>query len=296
MVPPDSLHPPPPLYDGLAELAAGYEAFVVDLWGVLHDGVTAFPDAVAALEKLKGQDKRIIILSNAPRRAAAVTARNRELGIDPALADLVMSSGEETWVHLKQRLGTWYQALGRRCYHLGPARDAGIREGLEEKFVEDLADADYLLNTGSLSARHSRADYRDLLSAALTHRLPMVCANPDLVVIRGGAEEICAGTIAQAYEALGGEVRYHGKPDPEIYRRCFAALGLGAETRTLAIGDSLRTDIAGARAAGIDSLFIVAGIHEAALCPAGRFEPTELQRLSAETGIAPDAVMTGLRW
>ncbi len=287
-----------PIYHGLCHIADRYDAFVIDLWGVLHDGVRAFPEAIACLERLRAHDKRVLILSNAPRRAEAVAARNAELGIARALCDGVMSSGEAAWRHLARRDDPWHRALGRRCHHLGPARDRGMREGLDYDFVEDPAQADFILNTGTLGFGDSVARYDELLHAALARRLPMVCANPDLEVIRGDRREICAGTIARAYEELGGEVRYHGKPHAEIYDDCLALIAAPPRGRIAAIGDSLRTDIAGARAAGIDGIFITGGLQGAALGadPAGNVEPARLEAFCAAAGEAPAAALPVLRW
>ena len=293
-----------PLHHGLAALAGDYDAFIVDLWGVMHDGVRAFPEALACLAELKARGKRIWILSNAPRRAASVAARNLELGIPPEHVDGVLSSGEAAWRHLATRPDAWYQALGRRCYHLGPDRDQGMREGLDYDFLDrpgDLAAADFLLNTGALAPDHAAGHYTPLLDEALGRGLPMVCANPDLEVIRGGRREICAGAIALAYEERGGEVRYHGKPHREIYQDCFALMaesGPVEPARTLAIGDSLRTDIAGAQACGIDGLFVAGGIHGEALglVEARGLDQSRLAALFADRGLYPVAALPRLSW
>jgi len=287
-----------PIHAGLSGLADDYDCFVVDLWGVLHDGVRAFPAAVDCLAELKARGKRILILSNAPRRAASVAQRNLELGIAPELADLVMSSGEAAWRHLKTRSDPWYGALGRRCYHLGPDRDLGMRAGLDYDFVDDLKRADFILNTGVLSAEHGVEAYGDLLREAKALDLPMVCANPDLEVVRGGKREICAGAVAVYYEEFGGRVRYHGKPDREIYDICFELLGQGRRERVVAIGDSLRTDIAGARNAGIDGIFIGGGIHADALglVDGAPLDPVRLAGLCDLRGLYPAAALSVLRW
>jgi HAD superfamily hydrolase (TIGR01459 family) len=287
-----------PIHHGLSPIADRYDAFVIDLWGVLHDGVRAFPEAVACLERLRAHDKRALILSNAPRRAEEVAARNAELGIAGELCDGVMSSGEATWRHLARRQDPWYRALGRRCHHLGPARDKGMRVGLDYDFVDDPAQADFILLTGTLGYGDTAARYDALLRAAQARRLPMICANPDLEVIRGGRREICAGTIARAYERIGGEVRYHGKPHAEIYADCLALIAAPPRGRIAAIGDSLRTDIAGARAAGIDGIFVTGGLQGEALGAdaQGNVAPARLAAFCAAAGEAPAAALPMLRW
>ncbi|MFQ5775879.1 MAG: TIGR01459 family HAD-type hydrolase [Kiloniellaceae bacterium] len=287
-----------PIHDGLASLADRYDGFIVDLWGVLHDGARAFPEAVTCLERLRRHGKRVLILSNAPRRAAAVAARNAELGIAPGLWDAVMSSGEDAWRHLAERPDPWYRALGRRCYHLGPERDRGMREGLDYDFVEEIAEADFILNTGAAGGDDTVERYVPLLEQADRLRLPMICANPDLEVVRGGRREICAGAIAARYEAMGGAVRYHGKPHPGIYQACFRLLDGVARARLAAIGDALRTDIAGANAVGIDGIFVTGGLQGEALGvdAQGYPEPARLAALCEAEGQFPVAALPVLRW
>lgn len=287
-----------PIRPGLSEVADTYDGFIIDLWGVLHDGLRAYPEAVDCLHRLRERGKRIVILSNAPRRADVIAARNAEIGIEPSLADALMSSGEDAWRHLKDRPDPWYRALGRRCYHLGPDRDAGMRDGLDYDFVDDLDRADFVLNTGALGVDDTVADYGPFLRRSLDRRLAMVCANPDLEVMRGDQREICAGAIAAEYEAIGGEVRYHGKPHRQIYEACFAALGIADRKRIAAIGDSLRTDVAGAAAAGIDAIFIVGGIHgeELGFVQGTAPDAERLAALYLAAGHLPAAALPRLRW
>ncbi|WP_299616336.1 TIGR01459 family HAD-type hydrolase [Pelagibius sp.] len=288
----------PAFHPGLSALADRYDAFIVDLWGVMHDGIAAFPEAVTALEALKAAGKRSVILSNAPRRATVVAERNAELGIPVDLPDHTLTSGEDTWQHLNTRPDAWYRALGRRCYHLGPDRDQGMREGLDFDFVESLEDAEFILTTGNLDRRDTVEVYRNFLGEALALKLPMICSNPDLEVIRGGVREICGGAIALDYEQRGGAVRWHGKPHPEVYRSCFALLDGVEPARIAAIGDSLRTDVAGAKAAGIDAIFVAGGIHgeELAVDKNGDIDPQRLSDFFAGTAEQPDAVVPIMRW
>jgi HAD superfamily hydrolase (TIGR01459 family) len=172
-----------------------------------------------------------------------------------------MSSGEEAWQYLRRRDDPFYAALGRGCFHLCSDRDLEIREGLTLDFLDDVEKADFILNTGPAGWDDTIADYAPLLRRALARRLPMVCANPDLVVMHGAKLALCAGALAQWYEEEGGHVRWHGKPYPSVYDSSTALIGIAERSRLLAVGDSLRTDIAGAAAAGIDSLFVAGGIH-----------------------------------
>jgi HAD superfamily hydrolase (TIGR01459 family) len=287
-----------PFYPGLSVLAERYDAFIIDLWGVMHDGLQAYPAAVEALRELRAAGKRSVVLSNAPRRAAAIAKRNAEIGIPEDLPDHLLSSGEDAWQHLKTRPDAWYQALGRRCYHLGPARDYGMREGLDLDFVDSLAEADFILNTGILNDTDAVETYRRLLDEGLARRLPMICANPDLIVMRGEAMEICAGALALDYQQKGGNVRWHGKPHPEVYRSCFALLEGIAPSRIAAIGDSLRTDVAGAEAAGIDSIFIAGGIHgeELKVDSKGGIDAEAYRAFIEAAEWKPTATLPFMRW
>jgi len=209
-----------PLLPGIAALADRYDGFILDLWGVLHDGQHPLPGAVDALERLHGAGKHIVILSNAPRRAAAVIQRIAEIGIRPGLYDALLSSGEATW--------NWLDGdgkrLGKRLYPIMAARDDNMLEGLPVEVVQDIEAADFILNTGVESAADKVEDFEAALVAGVGRGLPMVCANPDLMVIHGGKAEICAGAVALRYEQLGGKVHYFGKPHRPIYDSCFELL------------------------------------------------------------------------
>lgn len=246
---------------GMRELGPGYDGFIVDLWGVVHDGIKPMSGALECLRCLKERGKRIVFLSNAPRRGDDVIRRITALGVPAELYDDVMSSGEEAWQHLRRRDDPFYAALGRRCLHIGSERDIEIRDGLDLDFVDTAEQAQFILNTGPAEWDDRIEDYEPLLRAALGRDLPMVCANPDLVVMHGGRPALCAGALAKWYEEAGGRVRWHGKPFPSVYETCLGLLGIEDRSRILAVGDSLRTDIAGAAAAGIDSLLIAGGIH-----------------------------------
>lgn len=250
-----------PVLAGLRDVADGYDGFVLDLWGVVHDGVTVFPGVTDALARLRNAGKRMVFLSNAPRRAHLVAEQLDGFGITVAMHDGVMSSGEATWQYLKTRPDDWSRVLGRRCLRIGPARDNRALEGLDFEEAESAESADFILVTGPRDQMTSAAPYEDMLRIARERRLPMVCANPDREVIRGGVRQICAGAIAERYEELGGDVCWHGKPDPTVYAGCFEMLGIGEKARILGIGDSFATDIRGANAAGLDALLVARGIH-----------------------------------
>jgi HAD superfamily hydrolase (TIGR01459 family) len=248
---------------GIVAVAERYDGFILDLWGVIHDGVAPLPGAVDCLRALIADGKRIALLSNAPRRADDVVRRITQIGVPAGTYHHVMSSGEEAWQYLHRRDDPFYRGLGRRCLHICSDRDLEIREGLDLDYVDTAEAAEFILNTGPAGWDDTIEDYAPLLRRALACGLPMVCANPDLVVNHGARLALCAGALAQWYEQQGGYVRWHGKPYPSVYDSCLLLLGIADRSRILAVGDSLRTDIAGAAAAGLDSLLIAGGIHAA---------------------------------
>ena len=265
---------------GLRELAPHYDGFILDLWGVIHDGVAPMPGAVDCLRSLMESDKRIILLSNAPRRADDVIRRITSIGVPTGLYHHVMSSGEEAWQHLRRRDDPFYAALGWRCLHIGSERDIEIRHGLDLEFVDTAEEAEFVLNTGPAGWDDRLEDYEPILQLALDRNLPMICANPDIVVMHGNRLALCAGALAKWYEEAGGRVRWHGKPFRSVYDTCVELLGIDDCSRILAVGDSVRTDIAGAAGAGIDSLLIADGIHAEEFGTAGDRAP-DLERIEA---------------
>ncbi len=283
---------------GIASLAARYDGFILDLWGVIHDGVAPMPGAVDCLRRLIAAGKRIALLSNAPRRADDVVRRISQIGVPVGTYHHVMSSGEEAWQHLHRRNDPFYAALGRRCLHICSDRDLEIREGLGLDYVDTAEAAEFILNTGPAGWDDTIEDYAELLGRALARGLPMVCANPDLVVMHGERLALCAGALAQWYEQRGGQVRWHGKPYRSVYDSCLALLGIGNSSRILAVGDSLRTDIAGAAGAGLDSLLIAGGIHaeEFGMAGARMADFARIEAVLSAGGYHPIGVAVRFAW
>ncbi len=286
------------LIGGVGELAPRYDGFILDLWWVIHDGVAPMPGAIDCLRALLTAGKRVVLLSNAPRRADDVIRRIEKIGVPEGTYHAVMSSGEEAWRHLERRDDPFYAALGRRCLHICSDRDLEIRDGLGLDFVDTAEAAEFILNTGPAGWDDTVEDYAPLLRRGLARGLPMVCANPDLVVMHGERLALCAGALAQWYEQQGGSVRWHGKPFPSVYATCLALLGIGERPRVLAVGDSLRTDIAGAAAADIDSLLIAGGIHagEFGMADGGAPDLARIEAALTAFPYRPVAVAGNFRW
>jgi HAD superfamily hydrolase (TIGR01459 family) len=283
---------------GIGGIVEHYDGVILDVWGVLHDGAKPFPFVLETLHRLREGGKKSLVLSNAPRRAAPVSKRLGEIGIARELYDHIHTSGEETWQHLTRRDDAFHAALGRLCYHIAPSRESDVLDGLDLERVDDIAAAEFIYNTGPWGWDENVEGYEDMLQAARRRDLPMVCANPDLVVHHLGRRAICAGAIAQRYEAIGGTVRWHGKPYPGVYKRALELMGIGDPKRILAIGDSLRTDIAGANAAGIDAIVIAGGIHyEEFGCGEGQKpDPARIAAAAQAAGAHPIAALDQLKW
>ncbi len=283
---------------GFAPLAERYDGFVLDLWGVIHDGVNAFPHAVDTLRHIRETGKRALLLSNVPRPNDAVRTMMRRMGIEDGLYTDILTSGEAVRRCLIAPPDLWWTQLGQRMYHLGPERDRPVYEGLPITVVDSPEEADFVLNTGPDDHRNpsDMGEFEADLQACAQHRLKMICANPDLVVIRGGVRVLCAGSLAARYRELGGDVRSLGKPEPAVYQPVLQQMGLPPD-RVLAVGDSLRTDIAGAAGVGIASCWVLDGIHGAALSDgAGGFDPAKTDAVADEAGLAPVASLPRFVW
>jgi len=278
---------------GFAPLAAGRKGFILDLWGVMHDGVRPYPGAVECLTHLREAGSRIAFLSNAPRRAEPVRLGLRAMGIPDELYDGIVTSGEATHSMLRDRPDSWWRALGSCLYHIGPERDRTIFEDLGFGEARHPANASFVLNTGpdDHASPTDPSAFDDKLQACRAANLPMICANPDLEVMRGSVRVVCAGALAQRYAALGGEVRSVGKPDAAIYGPALDVLGV-PRNGVLAVGDALRTDIAGATAAGIASVWVLGGIHEQHLGES----LVGVEAEAAAAGLSPIATLPRFAW
>ena len=277
--------------DGFAPLASRYDGFILDLWGVIHDGVRPYPGAVDCLARLGAAGKRRALLSNGPRRNHVIQAAMRAMGIADSLYDAILTSGEATWMALRDRPDAWLRSLGDRVFHLGPVRDLSVVEHLPLTRVATPAEATFVVNSGpddTLGATEPGA-YEETLAACIARNLPMVCANPDLEVIRDGRRVLCAGALAQRYEAMGGAVRYFGKPDPAVYPVVLQALGVA---RVLAVGDALRTDVAGATAAGLPACWVLGGIHGEELGT----DAAKIEEAAREARLSPVATVPHFSW
>ena len=295
------------MLSGLASLSEHFDAFIIDMWGVIHNGYILLPGVTNALSKLKSQGKCLIILSNAPRRSHEILSRAYNLGLDTELFDFAMSSGEDVWQHWNRRgqdYDPWYDRLGNHVFLLGKEEKQdsnmpNLLKGIKNiSCVDSLDQADVVLNIGPSLGSNILEETNCLLEEALERRLPMICCNPDRYVILGHSRKPCAGLFAESYAERGGDVRWHGKPWPGVYRRCLEWLGQSEPKRLLAIGDSLSTDIAGAYGIGIPSALVTTGIHakELDVVPGELPQEAHIQELLKNVKAKPDYLLPGLVW
>ena len=275
----------------LRDLVGDVDVLLSDIWGVVHNGLVAFPEACEALQNFRAQGGTVILITNAPRPADSVRRQLRKLDVADETYDAIVSSGDLTRNFVAGH-------PGERMFWVGPERDNSIYRDLDP-VLAPLEEADYIVCTGLFDDETESAEnYRAMMQKARERNLKLVCANPDIVVERGDRLIYCAGAIAELYLELGGEVIFYGKPHRPIYER---AMALAAERRgrevmpgrVLAIGDSVRTDLAGARGFGIDCLFVTRGIHADDFEGIDQLDPLSVKELF---GHPPRALMRELRW
>lgn len=297
---------------GISSLSSAFRLVLCDLWGVVHDGRQANPEAVDCLRHFIDAGITVYLVSNAPRPSSTVVRQLQGFGIDDDCYNGVVTSGDMTRAAISGDLRI--ELPGAACLHLGPERDNALFEGLECMRMPwgaqpDFDVADFIVCTGLIDDEKETAeDYRSFLTEAAQRNLLLICANPDVTVMRGAVAIPCAGAIASVYESVGGNVRYFGKPYPEIYQFCLdkwrdrlASEGSPdrlAPEQVLAVGDSLRTDIAGARRMDFRSVLITDGIHseELGAQPGKIPDPNKILEACSAAGVLPDAVMAKLAW
>jgi HAD superfamily hydrolase (TIGR01459 family) len=286
--------PPLALTDRFSTLAPCYDVALCDVWGVIHNGVAASADACDALMRFRARGGSVMLITNAPRPGVVVMRFLDKLQVPREVYDGIVSSGDVTRAYVASRPGD-------TVFRLGPDRDTPIYESLAVAFAP-VESADYVVCTGLFDDEtETPEDYRELLGRMRARDLFMVCANPDAVVERGHKLVHCAGAIADLYGSLGGKVLYAGKPHRPIYDEALAVAekargGATPLARVLAIGDSVRTDLAGASGLGVDCLFVTAGIHAEEVGGREDPDPAALRDIFAAANLMPKAVTRTLVW
>lgn len=275
-----------PMLAGVRELADRFDIFVLDQFGVLLDGVGPYAGAVETLSRLKGEGKRILLLSNSGKRSAPNEARLIRLGFAPGSWDHFLSSGEVAWLSLQASLAG---KPDMRCLLIARDGDQSAIEGLPLTAARDGAEADMVLISGSESDRYDLDHYRRLLEPAAARGAVCLCTNPDKIVLTHGGRRFGSGRIAELYAELGGAVTWIGKPFPEIYAAALDLLGNPAPARVVCVGDSIEHDIAGGRGAGLATALVTTGIL-------AESSQAEKARLYAEHGAVPDFLLRTFAW
>jgi len=283
------MNPASPILSSIASLAETSEAWIVDIWGVMHNGARAYAVAGDACRRFRARGGIVVLLSNAPRPFSAVVPHMTSLGVDPEAYDTGVTSGDAT----REMIADWQ---GRPLLHIGPERDRGLFEGYDVRFAAPEA-AEVAVCSGLYDdSKETPADYAGLFEGLLARQVPMICANPDILVERGEQLIYCAGALAADYEAKGGKVTYAGKPYGPIYDRTLREIArlkgrTVAKENILCIGDGVETDLKGAYNAGFRSVFISSPIF----LPDGLSAPA-LAKLFAERPFAPIAALPALAW
>ena len=237
--------------EGLSSIADNYQLFYIDLWGVIHNGINLYDDAVNALKQITKMNKNYVLLTNAPRPNSSVKIFLENMGLEKEIREHVFTSGEAALNYLKKNF------LDKKFFHVGPPRDFDLFKDFEKNKSNDINKSDYILCTGLFDENNKDLKfYKNLFDKHLKKK--MICTNPDLIVDRGNKRELCAGSVAMVFEKMGGEVVYFGKPYPEVYNQSFNNKG----KKILSVGDNFNTDIKGANLLNYDSLIISNGIHK----------------------------------
>lgn len=284
----------PPLISGLSDLVGRYDSLICDVWGVVHNGSVAYPQAVDALARFRDRGGRVALVTNAPRPFAVVQAMLDGMGVARGAYDAIVTSGDTARAVLAQRPGV-------RIFHVGPERDLPIYDGLDVRLVDEI-DCELVSCTGLFDDENETPDdYADSLQRWESRGLPMLCINPDIVVERGDRLIWCAGALAERYRERGGETIIVGKPYAPIYEEALRTLrrlhgGRLDQARVLAVGDGIDTDVRGAIGQGIDVLFITGGIHAAVFGSRTHPDIAAVQAFLLTAGLGAVALANQLVW
>lgn len=281
------------LIQGIGDIADDYDAFLLDIWGVLHDGITPFPGTIDCLKRLKDSGKKTCLVSNTPDNSAGIIEKLNRMGITRDLYDDIITAGDSAYEDIK----THYQ--GQSCWYAGDKHFSDLTAGLDLNMVDHPAQADFMINDLYALSDQELETVKPLLQEAADKGLVMICGNPDLVVNVGTELNECPGTYALIYEEMGGHVVYHGKPHRPIYETAWEKLGRPDKTRMIAVGDSLHTDIQGANGFDVRSVFNLAGIHKEEVQGAQMSDDIDtgkLENMIQAQPHRPNAVLNGFQW
>ena len=265
--------------EGLKSIINSYDIFYIDLWGVVHNGINLYKNAIEALEEITKAKKKYVLLTNGPRPNKTIKLFLKKMGMNKEVREKVYSSGEAALSYLKKNFS------GKKFYHLGPYKDCDLFLDFKKNKTVDIKESSYLLCTGLFEELGENLNYyKELFKEQVNKK--MICTNPDLIVDRGDKRELCAGSVALVFEKMGGEVIYFGKPFPEVYNQSID----NKEKKVLSIGDNLNTDIKGANLLNYDSLIISNGIHKDEIKKEG------IEVVSKKYQVVVNFIQTELKW
>ena len=249
-----------PYVAGLRGLATAYDAFIVDLWGVVYEEQRLCFGVFNALSQLSDAGKKVVFLSNSPMRSADMVKTLERMGVKRYLYYGVLTAGEVVYHELRRRVDPFFTNLGRKCFHIGPESFWQPYADLGYVPVSNIDEADFIFVTGTMGDRDSLEKYEPFFRVCLSRRLPMICACPDSFFLKDGTPYMAAGALAAQYQKVGGTVFWRGKPDPSVFLYCVEGLEM-EKSRIAVIGDCLQTDIYGANLSELDALFVAGGVH-----------------------------------
>jgi HAD superfamily hydrolase (TIGR01459 family) len=277
--------------ENLLEIYQDYTYFIIDIWGVIHDGTEIYPGVIENLQKIRKSGKKICFLSNAPRRSVRAETLLNNFGITKDLYDFILTSGEATFLYLQEN-----EDLDPRYFYMGPDKDLDLLDGLDYQMTK-MSEAKFIVNTGLgdefLTVESRQKDLED----GIKYNLPMICVNPDLIVVKqSGLTILCAGLLAKKYQEMGGKVMYFGKPYQSVYDKVKKIFNAKQDDQFLAIGDGIETDIKGGNENNIDSVLIAGGILGEKLNVKYRQLPKleKMEEICTEYDIRPKFVIAGL--
>lgn len=264
--------------EGISDISDSYAGFIIDQWGVLHDGEKVYDGVAECLKELQRRKKFVVIMSNSGKRAENNSRRLEKMGIGPDLYNEIITSGEVTWQGLSNQNSGYFENIGKKCVVISRGQDRSIVEGLDVEVVEDPKEADFLIISGADSPEKTLEDYEPLLRNCARYKLKAICANPDSLGVMGGRNIMGPGTLAARYKDFGGVVEYIGKPHQPIYQYCINIMQKHDiyPGQTVMIGDTMAHDILGGHLVNIDTCLVKTGLHSKTFI--GKENPSEIDK------------------
>jgi len=287
--------------DGISDISDSYAGFIIDQWGVLHDGERVYDGVAECLKELQRRKKFVVIMSNSGKRAEQNSKRLEKMGIGPDLYNEIITSGEVTWQSLNNQNSGFFEDIGKKCVIISRGNDRSIVNGLGVEVVENPKDANFLIISGADSPDKTLEDYEPLLRNCARYKLKAICANPDSLGVMGGQNIMGPGTLAARYKDFGGVVEYIGKPHQPIFMYCIQIMKEHNvyPGQTVMIGDTMAHDILGGSLVNIDTCLVKTGIHQKVFL--GKDNPAEVDKaldllIRQYNNVRPKYLVDQLTW